>query len=199
MSFRTLLLAVTAIAATQISVYAEDFKLDSHYVGEDKPNNHVWKSVGSPGKLVCQAWDDKATKDTKSCVVKYASPTERAMFLVTVKNGKLMQAGALMDSTPKKMSDPTSYIFVESPDGKFYASPINPIGVIHHSTFLAGGPVKTAGEIKVVQGVLTSINNSSGHYKPSAQSTTEALDDLKKLGVDIKKVKVADVVKGSQN
>ena len=193
------LFAITAAAGLLAAPLAAraDFTLDGKYAGEDKAKNHVWKRVGPSNKVVCLAWDDKATDKTESCVVKYATDNVRPMFLLEIKGGKFYQAGKLVDSAPTKQTDSGFYIFVESSDGKFYASPLDRVGQIHHSTFLAGGPVKTAGEMKFTKGVLTSINNASGHYKPSAQSTTDALADLKKAGVDIKKVKTADITKGS--
>jgi hypothetical protein len=191
------LLFTAAITTFAAPVLQADFNLDHKYAGEEKPNNKVWRRTGPTDKVVCMAWDDKAPKDAKACVVKYASPTERKMFLFEVKKGKLLQAGRPMDSTPKKMTDSPFYIFVEAPDGTFYASPVDKVGTIHHSTFLAGGPVKTAGEMKIVAGVLKSINNASGHYKPSAASTNQALLDLKALGVPTKGVTTADITKGA--
>jgi hypothetical protein len=190
-SFLAALLLLAPLAARA------DFTLDNKYAGEDKPKNHVWKRLGPKDKVVCAAWDDKATDKTESCVVKYASATERAIFKVEVKKGLLTQAGRPMDSTPSKMTDSPFYIFVEAPDGTFYASPVDKVGQVHHSTFLAGGPVKTAGEMKIKKGVLTELNNASGHYKPSAASTQQALADLKALGVNVKKVKTADITKGA--
>jgi hypothetical protein len=36
----------------------------------------------------------------------------------------------------------------------------------HHSSFLAGEPVASAGEIRAKNGVLELVSNASGHYEP---------------------------------
>jgi hypothetical protein len=191
--------AVAVVLLTAPSVFAAEFTLGEKYAGEDKPGNKVWERKQTPdkSKVICTAWTDTTKAPAESCVVKYASPSEREMFAVEVKKGKLYQAGQLMDSTPKKMTDSAYYIFVQAPDGKFYASPVDKVGQVHHSTFMGGGPVKTAGEMRVEKGVLKGLNNNSGHYRPSTESTLAALEDLKTAGVDIKKVKVEDITKGA--
>ncbi len=61
-----------------------------------------------------------------------------------------------------------------SPAGEIYAAwqgELDPTTRMNHSTFMSGRPVKCAGVIVVEFGQLKSIDNNSGHYKPS-------LDDL---------------------
>jgi hypothetical protein len=63
-------------------------------------------------------------------------------------------------------------------------------GVFHHSSFLAGGEVASAGDIKVVGGEIKSISNNSGHYKPGAAFLWQAVRQLEILGVDLGQVTV---------
>lgn len=63
-------------------------------------------------------------------------------------------------------------------------------GVFHHSSFLAGGAVASAGDIKVVGGEITAISNNSGHYKPGAAFLWQAVRQLEILGVDLSRVTV---------
>jgi hypothetical protein len=37
----------------------------------------------------------------------------------------------------------------------------------HHTSFLAGGNVTCAGMIVIQQGIVTAVNNNSGHYRPT--------------------------------
>lgn len=63
-------------------------------------------------------------------------------------------------------------------------------GYFHHSSFLAGKPVSAAGEIEVNNGILKTITDKSGHYRPTAEYTQQAVDGFKSSGIDISKVEV---------
>lgn len=71
-------------------------------------------------------------------------------------------------------------IFVMDQHGEIYASMQQKVGEFHHSSFLGGQPVATAGELGVKDGVLRLISNNSGHYQPSQDSTLEFLKHLYK-------------------
>jgi hypothetical protein len=60
----------------------------------------------------------------------------------------------------------------------------------HHSTLVAGKPVKFAGEILVKDGTLELMTDRSGHYKPSLKHTHHFLDHLESLGVNVSKVEI---------
>ncbi len=81
-------------------------------------------------------------------------------------------------------------IFVMSPDGKFYVD-AHKQGKYHHSTALAGVPVKGAGAIKVIGGTLQEICDKSGHYKPTADQMYATIRQLKNNGVDPASYKVS--------
>lgn len=61
---------------------------------------------------------------------------------------------------------------------------------VNHSSFTAGGMVMCAGTLKISNGILTSFNNNSGHYKPTAQNVYEALMALRDDNIDLLQVKV---------
>lgn len=93
-------------------------------------------------------------------------------------------------------------IFVLSPDGKFYAD-AHEEGKYHHSSALAGIPVKGAGAIKVIGGTLEEISDKSGHYKPDMHQMYTTLMQLQKCGIDPKTYKVytrdlGDDIQGDQ-
>lgn len=80
-------------------------------------------------------------------------------------------------------------IYVMNAAGEFFVGEsLN--GVFHHSSFLAGGAVASAGDIKVVGGEIKSISNNSGHYKPGAAFLWQAVRQLELLGVDLRGVTV---------
>jgi hypothetical protein len=76
-------------------------------------------------------------------------------------------------------------IYVMDQAGNFYAGP-HKVSLFHHSTFLAGGEVAGAGELKAVQGKLVGITNKSGHYAPAAEEAFQVLHHLKSAwGIDL--------------
>ena len=62
--------------------------------------------------------------------------------------------------------------------------------LLHHSSFLAGGPVACAGSLKVEKGVILEINNNSGHYSPPRPLLIQVVARLAELGVDVRPLKV---------
>jgi len=55
----------------------------------------------------------------------------------------------------------------------------------NHSSFLAGKQVICAGSIMVANGVLTMIDNSSGHYKPTRENLWDAIVILHDENADL--------------
>ena len=68
-------------------------------------------------------------------------------------------------------------IYVMGRDGKFYSNS-HKIGLFHHSSFLSGGDVAGAGEMKVTGGNLEWITNKSGHYFPGEAQLVQTLQQL---------------------
>jgi len=75
----------------------------------------------------------------------------------------------------------------------------------NHSTILAGADVICAGCIHIgwnarrnaaEPGVLSSIDNGSGHYKPSLDDLVRCVSILQQQGVDIGRVRVGDLSSG---
>ncbi len=77
--------------------------------------------------------------------------------------------------------------------------------VLNHSSFMAGADVVCAGclhigydtqESRVEAGVLSYIDNNSGHYKPTAQNLQNCITALRDEGVNIDYVMVSDRSQG---
>jgi hypothetical protein len=71
----------------------------------------------------------------------------------------------------------------------------------NHSTFLGGAGVVCAGTLhigldnrngKELKGSLSAIDNSSGHYKPTAEHLRNCLQVLKAQGVNVDRTRVGD-------
>lgn len=140
--------------------------LRSRYRGEEV-NNWIW-----PGSAV-----------------KYLNESSRARYKLTVKDGKLYDAkGNLFDTsdaTSLHSADDPRAIFVMDHDGNVYASKWQEEGRFHHSSFLAGGDVAGAGELKVSNGDLKLISNASGHYHPTQDMTIQVVKELQSRGLTI--------------
>jgi hypothetical protein len=73
--------------------------------------------------------------------------------------------------------------------GEIFAGQSIP-GVVHHSSFLAGGAVAGAGEIAISGGKVTAISNTSGHYRPGPAYLWQTVKQLEMLGVPLESVRV---------
>jgi hypothetical protein len=75
-------------------------------------------------------------------------------------------------------------IYVMDKSGRIFAAQ-HKVGLFHHSSFLAGGSVAGAGEIKVDQGTIKSITNKSGHYQPTALEMLQVFNELQTRGISL--------------
>lgn len=63
-------------------------------------------------------------------------------------------------------------------------------GYFQHSSFLAGGPITSAGTLVIKDGVLLGCNPMSGHYRTKAVYFKRFIEELEKKGADLSQVKV---------
>jgi len=122
--------------------------------------------------------------------VPYFSATERALYEVTERGGKLYWRGKLLNTEhPVEGGPKATYIFVMAKDGTIYAAPNGGTTQnIHHSSFLAGHPAAAAGTLVVVDGVVQKITNKSGHYGHRAGKMRQVLAELERRGIDTEHV-----------
>lgn len=88
-------------------------------------------------------------------------------------------------------------IFVVSGDDQLYAGS-HKVSQFHHSSFMAGGDVKAAGELKIEPGgeeggKLSQVTNKSGHYHPTTAHLARTLILLSRWGVTLSDVQVKDM------
>ena len=126
-----------------------------------------------------------------SAGVVYLPAGQRMKHHLDIHSDKLYQENQLFDTTALKthFSGKGWAIYVVSPSGNWYAGS-HIVGEFHHSSFLSGKPVLSAGEMKVENGELKVITAKSGHYKPSKEQFIAGLRDLGAKGMDLEKINV---------
>lgn len=143
--------------------------MNSHYIGEHLPGNPIWTVP-------------------RASTVTYLDPEQRRQFRITVQGGRIFGAnGEPFDTTAGTTAwgGDGRAIFVMATDGTLYASNYHQAGRFHHSSFLAGAEVAAAGELRVVDGRLELLTDSSGHYRPTLGHTMQAISRFRDLGIVI--------------
>jgi hypothetical protein len=124
--------------------------------------------------------------------VVYLDEDERTTYRVDVHGGGFFDACGLPFHTGNfktKVAGPGWAMFVLSPAKDFYSAS-HEVGKFHHSSFLGGTPVKSAGEWMVDKGRLLALTGKSGHYKPGEVQLLHTLFVLHTRGVKLKGVAV---------
>ena len=128
--------------------------------------------------------------------VQYLDEEARRAYQLQFRNGKVYDSnGNLFDT-----SDASSVfgggggraIFVMDEAGNVYASKVQSVGKFHHSSFLSGRPVASAGEITVENGVIREITRRSGHYQPTAKQLNQFVSQLFDEGINTGPINIGD-------
>ena len=112
--------------------------------------------------------------------VRYLNSFERHDYIIRAVGGNTCgltdHNGTNYDTQPEstEFSGEGWAIFVMDQKDVIYAG-THVLGIFHHSSFLAGAPVKSAGEMIVNKGVLRVLTGKSGHYKPGPEETRRML------------------------
>jgi len=105
-------------------------------------------------------------------VKQYINEADAKKSEVGVKHGVFRTLDPMNDMPFDTQSNKTLFsgkgwaIFVVDMDGRLYCGD-HEEGKFHHSTFLAGGAVQSAGELSAEDGVIKVVTAKSGHYTPS--------------------------------
>ena len=127
--------------------------------------------------------------------VRYLSAEERKAYELNIDEAGLLRdaAGNLFDTRGAgTVTGKGKAIFVMSPDGKIYASLHQQAGIFYHSSFLAGTPVAAAGKLEVIEGLVTTASNRSGHYTPDQSYTFQFVEQLWRRGKGTENINVVD-------
>jgi len=165
--------ASSGSGSVQLSENKDFSSSDDDFSSSDESAQNV---VQSPQGPVTLRNNQVAGNKTK---VKYLDTAEaRKEFQLSI-GGSITQGGEPFDTSKmysKFMGDGFG-IYVMGKDGTFYSTS-HKIGLFHHSSFLGGGDVAGAGEMKVVGGTLQFITNKSGHYWPGDRELSQTLNEL---------------------
>ena len=163
----------TAADVGRLAELAKTFKstpLRPDYVGEHLPGNAVHGG----------GW-----------LVEYLDDAGRASRQLVVKDGKLYDsAGKLFDTASAQTAHTGGgrAIFVMDESGKIFASTYQEVGRFHHSSLAGGKAVTGAGELVVENGVVKTISNKSGHYRPTAEMNEQVIKALESQGADTTRI-----------
>lgn len=117
----------------------------------------------------------------------------RNLAMAIFADGKMFQKVFTENDKKEKLVKVNSkVIFVLSTDNYLYIRK-EPHGVprqdgFTHANFLSGNSVKAAGQMFVRDGVITRIDNESGHYEPKDVTLEWVLDFLKNKAVELKNI-----------
>ncbi len=119
-------------------------------------------------------------------------------FQVHFQDGKMWvkNKGNLVLINSKESVAMGEMIYAIDTQGKMYVShtfsELENIGGFQHSSFLKGKVVICAGRVHVEEGILKSIDTSSGHYKPTRPHLVKALKILHDKGIDLRNCTARD-------
>jgi hypothetical protein len=119
--------------------------------------------------------------------IHYETSQVSSSYRVTIKDGLLYDSTGSLLSTHTR--NRVNGLFVMDEAGNFYIAS-GSYGYFHHSSFLAGQAVASAGEIEVHYGRVYYLSNNSGHYKIPSEGLIEAGQTLAKQRVDLSSTRV---------
>jgi hypothetical protein len=157
------------------------FPLLPMYVGENVRGFQNWYDRGDPPPLPGEVYEAQKNVPLSNRrqiqAVEYFNADQQANARVYVSPDKqLMTArGPLGDG---------KWIFVVNANGEMIADRPVP-SVVHHSSLAGGEPVLMAGQIEITGGVLTRIDNQSGHFRPDVPAFKAFLAALSDQGVEL--------------
>lgn len=151
--------------------------------------------------------NQEGTRFTEVSTKYFKTPEEQAAHEGSVQDGKILNAQGEALDTSGASGIGTMYgegkgkhIFAISEDDKLRtADPWGEHGerpianapneahldMINHSSLVAGGKVKAAGDLTVDDGKLVQVSDQSGHYTPNGEMVHQALDHFEQGGVDL--------------
>lgn len=204
--YTSLAVALLVVGAPGIA-HAGTVSLLSDYVGESQPQNKVWLRLkGSCVHVGAVKYDGAKNPDfapAERCQVKYLNPNERLAFRLTYDEkakvwrdftGQVFDTNQAFKALRASGARPvrTAYdligknnfgswpaIWVLDTANNLYVSVNQGPGQFHHSSFTAGADIQAGGQIVIANGVITAINNASGHYQPSDAALFAAIANIK--------------------
>lgn len=176
---------------------ADDLSQKGGGANIDKQAQHMLKTMTISQVLdkLHAMWVDEACKGEFN----YLNAAARMDYLVVVKGGLLYQHSGSKLDTGNNYGIPAPRLYAMDTSERVYSLRDGVHGKEgtdwNHSSMLSGHPVICAGMLIVTNGVLKSIDNNSGHYKPDAQNLVDCVKSLGRAGVPLNSFAVME--KGS--
>lgn len=166
--------------------------LGAEYKDEDKKvgwraDNVTTVPDGKGGRRPATPKDIEEIREKTTTTTKYYDEQEKTASAVAID-----PKGKLRDAQGDKLAD-RKHGFVMDPDtrkvhtfeAKVETDAQGNRKTTHHSSPLAGKPVAGAGHIKTKKGRIVTIDDASGHYKPSAELTWQVVMELGRQGATL--------------
>ncbi len=132
--------------------------------------------------------------------VRYLDDVARQSYALEISAGRFSQGGNLFDTRQMRTvhSGLGWAIFVQSAVTGTFFSASHVLGRFHHSSFLSGAPVRSAGEWRVTCGQLVKMSAKSGHYQPTKVDLLAGVSSLQRSGLDLSLARLVLYRQGSQ-
>jgi hypothetical protein len=175
--------------------------ITNNYANNQKLQRALNKSFGelTPNdyNLIADAYSDSLLSQNRG--VHFSDKSERSAQLMIVYPGYNADFeninGAPFDTIMHGLFNPDAgYMYAMDSYGTLFAS--SPDGLAmgndfwNHSSFNAGKDVVCAGMIRIHNGVLQSVDNNSGHYKPTRDNLFELLTIFQSEGIPLNAVTI---------
>ncbi|WP_165806676.1 RHS repeat domain-containing protein [Chitinophaga parva] len=144
---------------------------------------------GSPGRLFRRSWAPHVAEPMvahlpeEGITLKEGTPQVGKMFKsykATIQDGKI----SMVNSEGRLVNTNGRYDFVITNDGTLL------IGTGHYQMSGEAETVRAAGQIKLRNGSVVEVTNSSGHYKPSISEGNRGVGMLEQMGVNMNSARV---------
>lgn len=112
---------------------------------------------------------------------------------------KFLQTHAPAEMNSVQLANhPDNFMYVLRTDGSLVIQ-IKQRGKANHTSLSGGQAVLAAGHIHIVDGKITAIDTSSGHYRPSLTQIMSMLEVLQKSGVAVNEIIVSYATRTNQD
>ena len=144
-------------------------QMQSQYIGEDQG-----------------LYFDKITR--KHWKVKYFSPAEKRKYQLIINNKRLtdLNKNKYSSEFDFKTGLFTDGLVILDLEQNIYLLPFEERGLYHHSSLSNGQNVFFAGTMTVSDGLVISISDLSGHYKPNISALQQFIHYLESSGLDLR-------------